>query len=77
MFVLRKILNSNFKLKMQEVFLPHMFDVFKNQFKSNLQQDILALGGFMTEQEILSTLEKCIEIARNQGLKAENKDEKN
>lgn len=42
-----------------------MFEILKNQFISNLTQDLLALSGFCDEDEILSIFEKSLEIVRN------------
>lgn len=39
-----------------------MFNVIKNQFKSNLQQDILALSGFCTDSELLDIIDQCHEV---------------
>lgn len=41
-----------------------MFNNIKNQFVSNLQQDLLALSGFMNEDELLATIEKCVEVCK-------------
>lgn len=41
-----------------------MFNNIKNQFVSNLQQDLLALSGFMNEDELLAIIEKCVEVCK-------------
>lgn len=47
---------------MLEVMNSDMFNVIKNQFKSNLQQDILALSGFCTDEELLDIIDQCHEV---------------
>lgn len=42
-----------------------MFEILKNQFKSNLQQDMLALSGFCSDEELLSIIEKCHDVCLN------------
>lgn len=42
---------------------PKMFDLLKGQFVSNLNQDILALSGFCSEDEITEIFEKALEMA--------------
>lgn len=42
-----------------------MFDILKGQFVSNLNQDLLALSGFCDEDEMLSIIEKAMDMVRN------------
>lgn len=42
-----------------------MFDILKGQFVSNLNQDLLALSGFCDEDELLSIIEKAMDMVRN------------
>lgn len=42
-----------------------MFDILKGQFISNLNQDLLALSGFCDEDEMLSIIEKALDMVRN------------
>lgn len=49
-----------------------MFNVIKNQFKSNLQQDILALSGFCTDGELLDIIDQCHEVVLKKSKSSEN-----
>ena len=42
-----------------------MFEILKKQFISNLNQDLLALSGFCDEDELLSIIEKCMEMVKS------------
>lgn len=54
-----------------------MFNNIKNQFVSNLQQDLLALSGFMNEDELLAIIEKCVEVCKGFDEKRLKKDGEN
>lgn len=57
---------------MLEVMNFKMFEILKNQFRSNLQQDMLALSGFCTDDELLSIIEKCHEVCLNKSKEVED-----
>lgn len=42
-----------------------MFEILKKQFISNLNQDLLALSGFCDEDELLSIIEKSMDMVRH------------
>lgn len=39
-----------------------MFDILKNQFRSNLYQDILALSGLVTQEELETILSDAVDM---------------
>lgn len=43
---------------------PKMFDILKGQFVSNLNQDLLALSGFVSEDELCDIVDKAMEMVR-------------
>lgn len=61
---------------MLEVLNCKMFEVLKNQFRSNLQQDLLALSGFCTLDELEGIVSECVEICekKSKDVKVESSD---
>ena len=47
---------------MQQVMNFKMYEILKNQFRSNLFQDILALSGLCSEDELSDIVEKAVEM---------------
>lgn len=43
---------------------PKMFDLLKGQFISNLNQDLLALSGFVTEDQLVDIVDNAMEMVR-------------
>jgi len=66
MFVMRKILLKQLICLMQN---PKMFDLLKGQFVSNLNQDLLALSGFVNEDELCDIVDKAMEMVRSKAEK--------
>ena len=48
---------------------PKMFDLLKGQFVSNLNQDLLALSGFVNEDELCDIVDKAMEMVRSKAEK--------
>lgn len=43
---------------------PKMFDLLKGQFISNLNQDLLALSGFVSEDALVDIVDNAMEMVR-------------